>query len=54
MQTQDDDAGTLLKRLTFKSLEDIENIMKSHEKAPHLRSAQSLLANEVAKSFSRA
>ena len=38
-----------LKKYTFLSKEEIENIMKEHNEAPHLRIAQKRLAEEVIK-----
>jgi len=38
-----------LKKYTFLSKEEIENIMKEHDEAPHLRIAQKRLAEEVIK-----
>ena len=38
-----------LKKYTFLSKEEIENIMKEHNEAPHLRIAQKCLAEEVIK-----
>jgi len=47
MQTDDSDIRKLLLQLTFLSVSDIEDEVASHEQAPHLRSGQKLLANEL-------
>lgn len=47
MNVMDDDAVRLLKIFTFLSLDEIEEIRKQFEAAPHERLAQKILAREV-------
>lgn len=47
LNAEDDMVITYLKRLTFLSKEEIEEIEKKHSEAPHLRIAQKALAKEI-------
>lgn len=47
VNVSDDDIESLLKRLSCKSVEEIEALIKSKEEAPYLRQAQKALAEEL-------
>ena len=47
LNTSDADAEKYIKIFTFLSKEDIENLIKEHSEAPHLRPLQKRLAEEV-------
>jgi len=49
INVSDDEAANYLKVFTFLDKEEILEIMEEHEKAPHLRLAQKLLASEMTK-----
>ncbi|MBV20370.1 MAG: tyrosine--tRNA ligase [Cytophagia bacterium] len=43
----DDDASKFIKIFTLKDEEEVKNLIKSHEKEPHLRILQNALADEI-------
>lgn len=47
LNQSDDDAKKYIKMFTLLSKDEIENIIKEHDKAPHLRLAQKTLAKEI-------
>jgi len=47
LNTSDDDAAKYIKIFTFLTQEEIENLIKEHHEAPHLRQLQKKLAEEV-------
>jgi tyrosyl-tRNA synthetase len=47
LNTSDEDAERFIKIFTFLSREDIENLVKEHAEAPHLRQLQRKLAEEI-------
>lgn len=47
LNQSDSDAKTLIKRFTLLPLDEIEKLIKEHEKAPHLRLLQKTLAKEL-------
>jgi len=47
LNTSDDDAAKYIKIFTFLTQEEIENLIKEHQEAPHLRQLQKKLAEEV-------
>lgn len=47
LNTADADAEKYIKIFTFLSKEEIENLITAHQQAPHLRTLQKRLANEV-------
>jgi len=49
LNTDDENVGDFLKRFTFVSLDEIEELIKNHKKAPDKRVAQKILAEEVTK-----
>lgn len=47
LNTSDDDAAKYIKIFTFLTQKEIENLIKEHHEAPHLRQLQKKLAEEV-------
>ncbi len=47
LNTSDDDAERYIKIFTFLSKQDIEELVRSHKEAPHLRALQKKLAEEI-------
>lgn len=47
LNTSDEDAEKYIKIFTFISKDDIESLVKEHQEAPHLRSLQKRLAEEI-------
>lgn len=47
LNTSDEDAANYIRIFTLKSKEEIENIEKQHNEAPHLRLLQKELANDI-------
>ena len=47
LNTSDDDAERYIKIFTFLSKQDIEELVRSHKEAPHLRALQKKLAKEI-------
>ncbi|MGY5848312.1 tyrosine--tRNA ligase [Salegentibacter sp. HM20] len=47
LNTSDEDAAKYIKIFTFLGQEEIENLIKKHQEAPHLRELQKTLAEEI-------
>lgn len=47
MQSEDDELRKLLLWLTFLSVDEVENVVVDHDREPHKRAGQRLLANEL-------